>query len=49
MPGALSPEQIRKAMKLDKNIPIIPTTITEDTGVEEALDTLLNVLYGDIK
>jgi small GTP-binding protein len=49
MPGALSTEQIREAMKLDKNIPIIPTTITENTGVEKALDALLTLLYGDTK
>jgi len=34
-------------MKLDKSIPIIPTIVNENTGVEEALDTLLNLLYGD--
>jgi uncharacterized protein len=49
MPGALSPEQIREAMKLDKNIPIIPTTITDNTGVEDAFDALLKLLYGDTK
>ena len=47
MPGALSPEKIRKAMKLDKNIPIIPTIVSENNGVEIALDTLLKMLYGD--
>jgi uncharacterized protein len=47
MPGALSPEKIRKAMKLDKNIPIIPTIVSENIGVEIALDTLLKMLYGD--
>ena len=47
LPGALSPEQIREIMKLDKSIPIIPTIVNENTGVEEALDTLLNLLYGD--
>jgi small GTP-binding protein len=47
LPGALSPEQIRETMKLDKSIPIIPTIVNENTGVEEALDTLLNLLYGD--
>jgi len=36
-------------MKLDKNIPIIPTTITENIGVEKALDALLKLLYGDTK
>jgi small GTP-binding protein len=49
IPGALSPEQIREAMKLNKNIPIIPTTVTENTGVEKALDALLKLLYGDTK
>jgi small GTP-binding protein len=49
MVGALSPEQIRETMKLDKNIPIIPTTITENIGVEKALDALLKLLYGDTK
>jgi hypothetical protein len=34
-------------MKLDNSIPIIPTVVTENTGVEEALDTLLNLLYGE--
>jgi small GTP-binding protein len=47
LPGALSPEQIREVMKLDKSIPIIPTVVNENTGVEEALDALLNLLYGD--
>jgi uncharacterized protein len=47
LPGALSPEKIRDIMKLDKTIPIIPTIITEDNGVELALDTLLKLLYGD--
>ena len=47
LPGALSPEKIREAMKLDKNIPIIPTIVSENNGVEEALDTLLKMLYGD--
>ncbi len=47
LPGALTPEQIRETMKLDKHIPIIPTIISENKGVEEALDTLLKLLYGD--
>ena len=47
LPGALSPEKIREAMKLDKNIPIIPTIVNENNGVEIALDTLLKILYGD--
>jgi signal recognition particle receptor subunit beta len=47
LPGALSPEQIRETMKIDKSIPIIPTVVNENNGVEEALDVLLNLLYGD--
>jgi len=47
LPGALSPEKIRKTMKLDKSIPIIQTVVKENEGVEEALDTLLKLLYGD--
>ena len=47
IPGALSPEKIREAMKLDKNIPIIPTIVNKNNGVEIALDTLLKMLYGD--
>ena len=47
LPGAMSPEKIREAMKLDKDIPIIPTFVSENNGVEMALDTLLKILYGD--
>ncbi len=46
LPRALTPEQIRERMKLDNSIPIIPTVVTENIGVEEALDTLLKILYG---
>ena len=47
LPGALTPEKIRETMKLDKSIPIIPTVVNENIGVEEALDALLKLLYGD--
>jgi small GTP-binding protein len=47
IPGALSPEEIREKMKLDRSIPIIPTVISENKGVVEALDSLLKILYGD--
>ena len=47
IPEALPPEQIREIMKLNKNIPIIPTIVKENKGVEEALNTLLKLLYGD--
>lgn len=45
IPGALSPDEIRANMKLDKNIPIIPTVIKDNKGVEESLDALLTILY----
>ena len=47
LPGAIEPEKIREAMKLDKSIPIIPAAVKKNKGVEESLDTLLNLLYGD--
>lgn len=46
LPSALSPEEIRKTMKLDKNTPIIPVVVKENKGAEEALDALLALLYG---
>jgi len=47
LPGALSPEKIRDAMKLDDTIPIVPTIVIEDNGVDLAMETLLKQLYGD--
>jgi small GTP-binding protein len=47
LPEAMEPEKIREAMKLDKNIPIIPTAVKMNQGVEKSLDTLLKLLYGD--
>lgn len=46
LPGALSPEEIREKMKISREVPIVPAVITEGKGVEEALDTLLGLLYG---
>jgi small GTP-binding protein len=47
LPDAMTPEKIRETMKLDKSIPIIPSIVRENKGVEEALDALLSMLYGD--
>ena len=47
LPGALSSEKIRATMKLDDTIPIVPTTVIENNGVELALETLLKILYGE--
>jgi small GTP-binding protein len=43
--GALSPDEIRDKMNLDQSIPIIPTVINKNEGVDVALDTLLKLLY----
>lgn len=45
--NALSPEEIREKMKLSKDIPIIPASIKEKEGIENAMDALLGLLYGD--
>jgi len=45
LPGALSPEEIREKMRLDPSIPIIPTVVNKNEGVDIALDTLLKLLY----
>ncbi len=45
--GALSPDEIREKMKLSKDIPIVPAVITEGKGIQECLDALLKLLYGD--
>jgi hypothetical protein len=47
LPGALAPEKIRDVMKLDDTIPIVPTIVIENNGVETALKTLLKNLYGE--
>ena len=47
LPNAMAPDEIRKTMKLDNRIPIIPTIVNKNEGTQEALDTLLKILYGD--
>lgn len=47
MENALSPEEIREKMKLNKDIPIIPASMKEKEGIDNAMDTLLGLLYGD--
>lgn len=46
LPGSLPPEELRRIMKLDEKIPIVPTILKENKGAEEAFDALLNVIYG---
>ncbi|MGB9978089.1 ATPase domain-containing protein [Methanobacterium sp.] len=45
--GALSTEEIRTQMKLSENIPIIPATVKDKKGTEDALNALLGLIYGD--
>lgn len=42
---ALSPEKIREVMKISKDIPILPTSVKEDEGIEDTLNTLLDMIY----
>ncbi|MBU4535197.1 MAG: GTP-binding protein [Euryarchaeota archaeon] len=47
LPGALSPEDIREKMKINKDIPIVPAVVTDKKGIYDALDALLKLIYGD--
>ncbi len=46
MPGALSPEEIRKRMALPDDILIIPTVAKNGEGVYDVLEALLKLLIG---
>lgn len=45
LPDSLSPEEIRKVMNIDNSIPIIPVSLLNDEGIEQAMDALLEILY----
>jgi small GTP-binding protein len=45
LPEALSADEIREVMKLDRSIPIIPVSINENSGINESMDALLEILY----
>jgi signal recognition particle receptor subunit beta len=45
LPNSLTPEEIRKSMSIDQSIPIIPVSILNNEGIEEAVDALLEILY----
>lgn len=47
LPDALSPEDIRKKMKISRDIPIVPAVVTEKKGIYQAMDALLKLIYGD--
>lgn len=45
LPDALSVEEIREVMKIDQSIPIVPASVAQNEGVEDAIDALLDLLY----
>jgi len=45
LPDSLSPEEIRKVMNIDQSIPIVPTSLELNEGIEDAMDALLEILY----
>lgn len=45
LPDSLTPDEIRKAMRIDSSIPIIPVSILKNEGIDEAIDALLEILY----
>jgi len=45
LPDSLTPDEIRKAMRIDQSIPIIPVSILNNEGIDEAIDALLEILY----
>jgi small GTP-binding protein len=45
LPGAMTPEEIKKRMALWEDVAIVPVSATENEGVDKALDTLFNLIY----
>jgi uncharacterized protein len=45
LPEALSCEEIRNVMNIDQSIPIVPISLIQQEGIEDALDALLKILY----
>jgi len=46
LPGALPPEEIRKRMRLEEDMPIVPAVATEGKGVFEAFEILVERIMG---
>ncbi|MBU2560331.1 GTP-binding protein, partial [archaeon] len=44
LPDALSPEEIRERMKIGKEVKILPTVATQEKGVIEAFETLIDMV-----
>jgi small GTP-binding protein len=45
LPESLSTEEIRNVMSIDQSIPIVPISLIQQEGIEDALDALLKILY----
>lgn len=45
LPDALSIDEIRKVMNIDQSIPIVPVSLLNNEGIDDAMDTLLEILY----
>jgi uncharacterized protein len=45
LPDSLSISEIRKVMNIGQSIPIVPVSIIQDEGIEDAMDALLEILY----
>lgn len=45
LPDALSTDEIRKVMNTDQSIPIVPVSLLNNEGIDEAMDALLEILY----
>ncbi len=45
LPGALTPDEIKKRMALWEDVPIVPVSAQKNQGVDKALDTLFDLIY----
>ena len=45
LPGALTPDEIKKRMALWEDVPIVPVSSQKNEGVDKALDTLFDLIY----
>ncbi len=45
LPGAMTPDEIKKRMALWEDVAIVPVSAIKNEGVDKALDTLFNLIY----
>jgi len=48
LPGALSPEEVKRRMKLPEDVPVIGTVATEKKNIFEGLELLLDLIFKEI-